>query len=96
MRTPAERDPSLALPSGHGSRLPDAVGWYRSQGRLLNGLPRPSATPPNGGLMNGAAALTATDWNSDRTGGGVPSGSRGVPPSAPSGGREYRTWRYRL
>ncbi|MGU3649850.1 MobF family relaxase [Mycolicibacterium sp. A43C] len=37
MRTQAERDASLALRSGRGSRLRKAVGWYRREGRLHTG-----------------------------------------------------------
>ncbi len=37
MRDPAERDASLALRSGRGSRLRRAVGWYRAHGRLHTG-----------------------------------------------------------
>ena len=34
-----ERDASLALRSGHGNRLRNAVGWYRTHGRLHTGDP---------------------------------------------------------
>jgi hypothetical protein len=45
MRTPEERDMSLALRSGHGNRLRKAVGWYRNNGRLHTGDPSvPSPT----------------------------------------------------
>ena len=37
MRDPAERDASLALRSGRGSRLRRAVGWYRAHDRLHTG-----------------------------------------------------------
>ena len=39
MHDPAERDASLALRSGHGSRLRKAVGWYRTHDRLQTGDP---------------------------------------------------------
>ena len=39
MRSPEERDMSLALRSGHGNRLRKAVGWYRNHDRLHTGDP---------------------------------------------------------
>jgi hypothetical protein len=39
MHDPAERDASLALRCGHGNRLRNAVGWYRTHGRLHTGDP---------------------------------------------------------
>ncbi|MDT5117159.1 MAG: hypothetical protein QOE30_2898, partial [Mycobacterium sp.] len=37
MRDPEERQASLALRSGHGNRLRQAVGWYRTHDRLHTG-----------------------------------------------------------
>jgi len=39
MRDPAERDASLALRNGRGSRLRKAIGWYRTHDRLHTGDP---------------------------------------------------------
>jgi len=39
MRDAGERDMSLALRSGQGTRLRKAVGWYRNHGRLHTGDP---------------------------------------------------------
>jgi hypothetical protein len=37
MRDPEERQASLALRSGHGNRLRQAIGWYRTHDRLRTG-----------------------------------------------------------
>jgi conjugative relaxase-like TrwC/TraI family protein len=39
MRSPEERDMSLAVRSARGNRLRKAVGWYRNHGRLHTGDP---------------------------------------------------------
>ena len=57
MHDPAERAASLALRSGTGAQLDEAVGWYRDQQRLHTGDPVTMAND----------LLTA--WNADRAAG---------------------------
>ncbi len=67
MRTPAERDASLALRSGHGNRLRKAVGWYRNQGRLHTGDPIAMADDATGAYVQARydgkdAAILCDKW----------------------------------
>jgi ATP-dependent exoDNAse (exonuclease V) alpha subunit len=51
MRNPEERQASLALRSGHGNHLREAVGWYRTHGRLHTGDPVAMATDALDGYL---------------------------------------------